>query len=186
LKIDLTLYKPEACVSKDATRPHLTRAYYDPEKKRICASDGYFLVVIPVTPSKGDTEGYLPDRALEEAREAQEGSLEATVLASAKAVDVVSTGTSYTRPDGGKFPDVDAVMKGAPRPGEDGCVTFGIDAELLRILANAIGAARRGQHRNIRITVRIPKSGKDMSDPVYIDAHGGASAGIGLLMPPRI
>jgi hypothetical protein len=127
VKID-TRYRPELVVSKDETRYNLTEPYLDAPAKRVVATDGHRLVVLPVEVDEGEGSRYVDRDLLRVARRWLGG--------------VVGGPTWPEDPSlaSAKFPDWKAVVP--KKPGEPGTVTIGLDLRLLEGILKALGPGK--------------------------------------------
>lgn len=171
-----SVYRIEDVASDDPIRQHVFHPYLDVEQKLLIATNGYSLAAVPVGVDEGDRSGPIPKAAIKSARTRKITS--ARIRAKKTLVDV-NGGPMYRR-GSATFPPWQQVMP-SWKEGDERTVTFGIDARLLLSLAQAIGSRRGG----VVITVRVPDSGSDMTDPVVVrvDSPNGE---IGLLMPRRV
>lgn len=144
MKIHKNIKIEEAC-SEDANRTALLAPYLAVEHKRLVASDGRIMAVIPVQPGDGDISGHIPIDAIVAARKAS-GEIHANGLVA------VQDGPTYARPDFGSFPEswkehiVETalrdygVMDGSPASGQVGLC---FDVNLLFALSRAIGCTAK-------------------------------------------
>lgn len=171
--------KIEGCASDDTTRTALANVYYEPERKRLMATDGHCAVILPVFPDEGDHAGPISADALKAARKAAGKSATlATVLANG--AQVVPGGPTFPRPPAVTFPPMDAVIP-AHRPRGKGTVTFAVNVDLLAQVAAAMGTT----HVTLTITRPDKKTGI-MLDPIVVlpNYKGvGPEGPLGLVMP---
>ena len=165
--------KVELCASKDATRLHLSGVHLNVETKRLVATDGERLVIVPCEVSDGDVSGLLPVAALVEARK-QDGQI------SANGAAVLSNGATFERPDA-TFPPYESIL--SPERGQ--AFTFGLNAQHLLDIAKALGADKGdyGKRRRPMITLTIDTN--DALAPIHVGNHRDPES-IGVLMPCRV
>lgn len=126
-------YKLEGVVAKSSRYPGATHVRLDVEGKRLLATNGHALAIVPCEPEEGDVSGAVTVEALKAARKA--GMVE-TRLACNGALEVPG-GASFPRPspEDAEFPKVDHVVhQGEP------VFRVAINAESLAKLAQALGA----------------------------------------------
>ncbi len=188
-------YVPELSASTDETRPQLCHVELDVAGKRLLATDGHRLVVIPCEPEAGDVSGPITAVALTAARKHAKAVAKAVpkyqrdkhdsrarihANGSLAVGDESNPGPTFPRPtrdEYSAYPPVDKVIPKNMTPGSDGTVTFGINARYLAELAKAMGA------ENIQVTVRI----SDALAPVIIrTSEGSSDAPLSVCMPVRI
>jgi hypothetical protein len=135
--------KIEKAVSKDATRPVLTRLYLRISERvtgrgrsrrvhregHLEATDTYKLVRVPVKIADDDVQGFIPVEALTRAR--KQKLPEITAAEGVRVGDV-----TFDRPADGTFPDAPSFIP------EDENIVFriGVNAVFLRELAEALGS----------------------------------------------
>jgi len=164
-------YKPELCASKDYTRPHLAHVELDIAHKRMVATDGHALVVVPVTVEEHDASGPISKDALVAARKAVKNTNGDAWIKANGALAVY--GATLDRPEARTFPPVDQVIP------KDRKATISLNAKLLKDIADALGA------KDGVITIGL--DGDD--DPIMV--WGGSSKGregepFAVLMPCRL
>lgn len=196
-------YEIERAISDDTSRPTLVHAHYDLERKRLCATDGHMMAIIPVEPQEGEAAGPVSGESIKAARKATAKMGIAEIHANGALA--VLAGPTFPRPrlDGLSFPPIDEVIP-SYKKGDEGTVTIGLDVELLMGLARAIGAGgKKKGARLVYLTIKLPAAKGldpdedepvlkrpseyqygDMLDPIIV---GGGVTGeeIALLMPVR-
>jgi DNA polymerase III sliding clamp (beta) subunit (PCNA family) len=170
--------RPEACASKDQTRPVLTCLHLrinEDGTATLEATDSYQAISIPVTVEEGDTEGLIPVEAVTEARKQGRGTKEVNLEANGKVI--APNGASWVRPEG-TFPKIPELI-----PAQLAEFEIGLNPTLLANMAKAFGAetvriqfcaGSNGMPDNLRPMVVTPRSG---------DLQGEAK---GILMPVRL
>lgn len=129
-------YKPELCACADETRVALQHVELDTEKKRLLATDGHRLVVVPCGVDIGDTRGPIPEAALVAARKAAKKAKHPTAQVVCNgAVKAPVAGQSFDRPNDRAFPPVDEVIPRDRKP------TIALNAKYLKEIADAIGSS---------------------------------------------
>jgi len=165
----------ELACSKDRNRLAISEPYFD--GKRILATTGTILAVIPVEYAEGetpDTEGYIPIKAIEHSKKTKK-TLKGNINLTDGEVKITSDETKYKRHDLGKYPSIDNII---PAESKDD-VTIKFNPQLLLNLALAIGSEGcvsltfnpKSELKPIKVT---PKS-SEMKNP-------GA---FGIIMPMR-
>jgi len=187
----------ERVVSKDATRPQLNHVYFDVEKKRLCATNGSVLAVVPVTHEHGDDGGMISADAVKAARKACRKDNETWLHPNGEVS--IKGGMRFPRPavpDGVSFPPIDPIlntMSGVGR-GEPGTVTVCLDVALLAELAKAIGrGGEKFQGVALTFRVKVETDAPDADrrtysvphDPIRVET-GRDDGACGLLMPCRL
>lgn len=164
----------EKCISSDITRLHLASAHLDVEKKRLVATDGHCMAIVPIETDDHDVTGPVSADALKAARKAAKTNNGDAVIV-ANGAQVVPNGPTYARPDlmGCKFPPYEQVIP-EYRTGADGTYTITFNVDLLAKVADAIGTAKNGI-----ITITC----KGALDPIVVQTS--ATEAIGVLMPAR-
>ena len=162
-------YKPENCISKDPTRPHLSNVFLDVAEKKMVATSGSFIVVIPVSVDATDHKGAVSAAALAAARKiGKANKTEAEIKANGA---LVVGGDTFARPDGSGFPHWRSCIP------ERRKLTVSFNAKLLLELARALGSKEE------IVTLDIGEA----NDPIIVygkDETDGAAYGV--LMPRRI
>ncbi len=132
-----TCYAPEKVVSKDKERPQLANPYLDVAAESVVATDGHRLVVVPVEIMHGDVSGYLSGDMLKVARKKNRKSVEADIR---DRKEIVPFDIEWPCPaEGCTFPDWQKVLPSF-KPGDPGTVTIGVNARLLKGIADALGS----------------------------------------------
>lgn len=167
MKIPLT--KIELACEKKANRYILNAVKYDVEGKRIIATDGYIVAVVPVEVEDGDVSCLIPVNAVTAMRKAK---LPKVTLNGHVRIDSTDGSQEFTFVTG-QYPNVDAAMPS----GEDyaGEPTITLDAEQLLRLAKAI---RSGDSAAVSLWI------KDASSVVLVRG-GKESEAFGAIMPKR-
>ena len=168
--------EPERCVSGDATRLHLCNLHLDVDAKRLCATDGHCLVVVPVEVQSGDTSGFVTPAALKAARKA--GKKGDTALGCNGSL-AIPNGAIFPRPsDSAQFPPWRQIVPQG-KPGDVGTMTFGFNARLLLEVAKGIGAAEN----HVQVTIPLPDRDDDFLEPILVT--GTDPDAFGVIMPVR-
>lgn len=121
--------------STDYTRPHLTSVFLDVENKRMYATDGRALAVVPCEVDVGDRSGMLPVEAVGRARRMKQPE-----IAARKRLARVGKEVMYTRPGASPVP-VDSVIPKF-KYGDAGTVSISLNPEFLLNAAKAIGRGK--------------------------------------------
>lgn len=160
--------------------PAIAHAGLDTARSVLAVTDGHYLIEVPVTDIEADTSGPLTAEALSTAVKQTPKSID-HVDVKANGSIVTRDGSSFARPDT-KFPIYTRVLEKAPKRGERGTLTFGIDAKFLALVAASLGSDR------VAITVSI----EDREKSVTVEAvHGDMksdtrfdnSGAVGIIMP---
>ena len=169
--------EPERCVSGDATRLHLCNLHLDVDAKRLCATDGHCLVVVPVEVQSGDTSGFVTPAALKAARKAFGKRTDTTLQCNGALA--IPAGATFPRPsDSAQFPPWRQIVPQG-KPGDAGTMTFGFNARLLLEVAKGIGAAEN----HVQVTIPLPDRDDDFLEPILVT--GTDPDTFGVLMPVR-
>lgn len=166
-------YKPEACASKDKERFNLVDPFYDVAGAVVVSTDGHRLVAVPVEVEPGESSGYVSRELLKVARKVvKQGDAEIRDKA-----EVVPFEIEWPCDQGRTFPDwrqaVPAWDERSP-----GTLTIGLNAKLLKGIADALGS-----EGIVAITVMVGEVDKA---PIRVRALGGDPGEIGILMPCRV
>lgn len=175
-------YQPELCASKDETRPHICHVEYDMEAKRLVATDGHRMVVIPCTPEDGEASGIITADALKAARKVDKKRHAARVHANGALVTgQASDGPTFVRPSRDTaFPPWKQVMP-KWKHGTEGTLTIGVNARYIADAAKALGAD------NVWLTVKLPEPGKAMLDPILVTTGESEDSDAScVVMPVRV
>lgn len=168
-------FKLDKIVSQDPTRPNLNSPYLDVDKKRLVATNGYCLVMVPVEEVDQDTKGMIPLDAL---RAAGKGRMRSEIVANG---DVKVLGVSYPRPQD-KFPPIGHVLPRFKEGAEGTITTIGVDAQYIADLAKAMNA------KQVKITINIDPENPRLAvetDPMLVEPiHPNGATGV--LMPCRV
>ncbi len=177
----------ERIVCTDVTRPHLTSVYLDTAKRRVCATNGHMLAIVPTREINAhDTDGPVTPDAIKAARKRDLLKVTADVDIVANGSLVLANGTSMPRPEPVKFPPVDQVIP-SYRADDKGdheappTVTVSFNVNYLLDLARAIGAHKGSA--TVTLTFPMPNAERGMLDPIVVE--GGDEGAIGVLMPYR-
>ena len=167
----------EQCAGKNDVRHYLNHPYLDTENKRLIATDGHCLAVVPVELSEGDTSGPVSADALKAARKTITGISRVPYRTEAEIVCngglEVTDGPTFPRPDldGSKYPDIERIT-----PDKEGRICFGVKAQYLADVAKAIANSKYGG-----VTLWI-----DPKDPTAAILLEGENDAYGVVMPMRI
>ena len=168
-------YRPEACASKDKERFGLTDPYLDVEGRAVVATDGYRMVAIPVEVDDQDVSGYVARDLLKVARKkCKKEDFEAEIR---ERKELVPQGIEYPPDDARTFPDWRKVLPSFSE-GEPGTVTIGLNANLLKGIADALGGAGV-----VALTVKVDSL---ETSPIRVRALSGNEREIAVLMPCRV
>lgn len=169
--------KVELIASKDVTLQHLMHAHLDAEKKRLVATDGHRMVIVPVTVEKGDDSGSIPVDAIKQARKLAGKSRDEAQVKANGAI-VLESGATMPRPKV-DFPPYEQVVP-SYRPGTGGTVTIAFNARYLHELAQALGT------EHVELTFKVVRAGARIVDPIIVGRNGSryeAKDPLGVLMP---
>lgn len=171
-------HKIELCASHDECRPHLLHPQLDVENKRLMATDGHRLVILPVELDDGDVSGPVSREAIKAARKGPLAKSKAggVIAINANGSLAIEQGPTFPRPDNESFPPVDKVVPN----GKNHTVVVGLNARYLWEIAQALGTV------NVRIEIAPAEAGKPMLDPIVVTTNGDRDAGVGVLMPVRV
>jgi len=137
--------KIEAVVAKVASRFSIEGVLYQPERKRLCATDGCTLAIIPVEPEEGDKACIIPAEAFKAARRLKPPvvyhvSIDTSgddIVVGIKVGDEFVGPKSLFAPLEGQFPDVEHMYDNyVPVLGTE--PIFSLDITLLTKLAEAM------------------------------------------------
>ena len=181
MKMDKS-HKIENCISPDTTREHLCKAYLDTEKKRLVATDGHMMAVVPVIVEEGDVSGFVTADAIKTARKVKVNPEVSIHCNGALAID---NGPTFARPTDGQFPPYEQVMP-EYRQGDAGTITIGLNAGYLHDLMQALGSPKSGIV-SLTIPVKVGEDGKlDAGLEPIVVGTSNAGGAVGVLMPARV
>lgn len=182
-------YAPEKVSSKDKNRPQLAHPYLDVDAGKVVATNGHSLVAVPVDVDGHDVSGYLAGELLKIARRTcGKDVVEAEIRDRTRIVphDIEWPCNTTT---GCTFPDWRKVLPSF-KPGDPGTVTVGVDARLLRQIADALGG-----EGGVTMTFRLDSvnADKGVSDEgvvlepqIIVRSRFGRDGEVGVLMPLRL
>lgn len=165
----------ELAASTEESRYTLRAVKFDVEGKRIMATDGHILAIVPCEPAEGDHSSLIPLDAMKAIRTMERASkhVPVQVTTNGKITAKGGGGTSEFEAMEGQFPNVDMVV---PKDGA-WTLTIGLDAELLYKLAKAI--TPKGEGLIVKLQIKDGQS----SVKVTTSKLEGA---IGVIMPCRV
>ena len=164
--------KFEKAVNTKEVRSYIADAHFD--GKRLLATDGHIMLVIPVEVDDGDVAGPVPAEAVKQARRSKADDI---FLAKDK---VITGGVTFPRENKGKYPDVDQVIKGA----HDGVgkPDLTLNAKLMHDLA--LGLCSDTKYPIIKVWFKRDEKGEiDKNSPLRFESAKGSDDGFGLIMP---
>ncbi len=169
-------HKPEACVSRDETRPSLAQMHLDIDAKVIVATDGHMLVKIPVQIDAADHSGPVPVQALKAAR-TEAGRGRGEVAMSLNGACVLPSGAQFPRGEVGPFPDYNQVIPTARVP-----LRIGFNAAMLATLAQAMGTD------GVVLTFDLAEVSANAAyiAPILVKPNESDNGALGVLMPMRV
>lgn len=174
-------YKPELCASGDESRQHLFNVHFDAEKKRLVATDGHRLVMVPCEPEEHDATGWITEDALKLARKDAKKQRDGKAQLGANGA-LVTSGCSMERPkssaDGGEdFPPYQKIIPTYDPKAKD-ITQIGLSAVLLHGIMKALGST----HGNVVLTMRGPL------DPILVTMTRDTkdAEALAVLMPTRL
>lgn len=165
-------YKPELCVSKDFARPNLQHVFLDTNNKKLVATDGQRMCILPCSTEETDTSGHIPSEALKEARKSAKAYKNPDLTISANGSAQVEN-NSYARPDKGPFPPWQRVEPKF-KEGDKGTTSICLNANLLASLTEALGS----KSGIVTLTFQDPEE----LGPILVNPSGDQEA-YGVLMP---
>lgn len=195
MKLNKTYRIEEACWAEKGREP-LQAPHLDVENKRLVATDGRIMAILPVHPEEGDMSGPVPIEAIQASRKARE-------RIHCNGLVAVEGGPTYARPDLGTFPALwkDITDKGvtewfAQETKAAGSVHLALDVDLLMSLAKALGKDAKASIVHLRfnadaglctgpILVTLAKT----VPPEHVDGENEGEIRqkpLGILMPCRV
>jgi hypothetical protein len=178
MKIDRKIQIEKAC-STDEMRPTLLAPYLDlsleGKSPRLVATDGHIMAALHVEPSEDDTTGWVSIDALKAMRKIKGAAASEAAVICNGSCQVHPNGASFPRPEAGGriFPDFEAIINDTR--GLERKATISLNADLLKRLADAMGA------RDSVLTLEIAGP----ADAVLVTGAGCHADDIGLIMPVR-
>jgi len=171
--------KLQVVASKENSRFAINGIYLDTEEKRLVATNGKCMAIIPAEIEEGDTTAILNAELWTEKRKKNE-PIEAKVNGSA----VMPNGKTFQHLDG-QFPSYKDVI-----PTFEGkkTVKFSLDPSLLMDLAHAMGFNRTDEYgQGITLEMEVNEDGENTGSPILItnkiDFEFTKEKAKGLLMP---
>jgi hypothetical protein len=171
--------KIESAASKGESRYTLRAVQLDVERKRMMATDGHILAIVPVEVTEADHSGLIGLDVLKSLRAMQK-------RAKSVPVEVMVNGKVTAEGNGeraeyelvtGQFPNMDMVV---PKVATDAPCTFSFNMELLVRLVDALKARDTGKYASGRI---VSLYVKDNNSAVLVKVAD--SEGTGMIMPCR-
>ena len=174
----LPVGKIEQAASTEESRCTLKAVKLDVENKRMMATDGHILAIVPVEVDATDHSGLLSVDSMKQIRAMQRRSksIPVNIAVNGKATATGKSETSEFELVTGQFPNVDAVIPTGEKYEGPATVCFNVD--LLVRLAKALGADEAHQGTIVQLWI------KDASSPVLVKTSENPEA-IGVLMPYR-
>ncbi len=161
----------EQCAGKSDVRDYLNNPYLDTENKRLIATNGHCVAVVPVELSEGDTSGPVSAEALKAARKTLSQLREAEIVCNSGLE--VRTGPAFPRPNCDlKLPDIDRIT-----PDKKGRICVGVRAQYLADVAKAIANQKYGG-----VALWIDPENSETAS-ILLEGENGA---YGVVMPMRI
>lgn len=164
----------ELAAGTEQSRYTLQAVKLDVANKRMLATDGHILAIVPVEVSETDHDGLLTVDSIKQARKLHK---------SAKGISEMSVNGKFTVKTGaqsaefdlttGQFPNVDAVVRKCEGPPT---ITFNVD--LLLRLAKAVAEKKYDGTRVVSLWI------KGANDSIIVKGEIGNEA-VGVLMPCR-
>lgn len=171
--------KIEAAAATEASRYTLQAVKLDVQQKRLMATDGHILAVIPAEVSADDHSGLISLETFKNIRGMEKRcKLAVEVKLNGKVTAESPTGERLEHEYAtGTFPNVDMVI-----PKFDGPATISFDVKLLLRLAEALKSEPMGKHEPGFVSLWI----KDVNSPILVKSTKSEDKGaIGVLMPCR-
>lgn len=167
-----------ASQDKNRNRYALTAVKLDVENKRMIASDGYILAIVPTDVDAQDHSGLLSVDSIKRIRAMQkrEKSIPVNIAVNGKAVATGKGETSEYELVTGQFPNVDILIPKGEK--YEGAPTICFNVDLLMRLAKALGADESYQGSVVKLWI------KDGSSPILVKTDKNKDA-IGVLMSCR-
>ena len=174
----LPVGKIEQAASTEESPYTLKAVKLDVENKRMMATDGHILAIVPVEVDATDHSGLLSVDSMKQIRAMQRRSksIPVNIAVNGKATATGKSETSEFELVTGQFPNVDAVIPTGKKYEGPATVCFNVDS-LVR-LAKALGADEAHQGTIVQLWI------KDASSPVLVKTSENPEA-IGVLTPCR-
>lgn len=165
-------YEIDRIVSADTTRPALTHAYLNTDARRLIATDGHVMAVLPVEIGEHDVSGFVSVDAIKAARKSAPKG--APVEIAAIGALAVKDGPTFPRPgDGLRFPQYEQVLPSFQR-GDEGTVSVALNLDYLLDLAQAIGAHKseigKVSNRSVILTLKTESDGRFLG-PIVVEKN---------------
>jgi hypothetical protein len=184
---------PELAVISEyeTTRPFLRHAWLDVAGKRLAATNGHLMIVVPCEVADLDVDGFVTVEAIEFARKALRRKGVGSEIAIGCGARLECDGASFDRPTVsqiGNFPPFAEVIP-TWRPGADGTVTFAVDANYIKRLANILGDGADNEDRSamVKLTMKLPGDEPRMYSPFFVTSNDDEPGdAVGVLMPCKV
>lgn len=168
----------EQAVSPDQSRFTIGGVLLDVEAKKLIATDGHILAVIPADIEDNDHRGIIPTEAMQTARKMSKAAkADATIQVNGKANITAGNQQASFDLETGNFPRYQEVMAKMEGP-----ATVSFNVNLLLRLAKALDnrdASDKRHKKEIIVSLWI----KDSQSSIGVSASGSENAGV--LMPCR-
>jgi DNA polymerase III sliding clamp (beta) subunit (PCNA family) len=168
-----------AAASPYESRYTLKAVKLDVENKRMLATDGHILAIVPTEVADTDHSGLIAVDSFKQIRAMQKRAktIPVNIAVNGKAVATGKGETAEYELVSGQFPNADAAIpKGATY---EGAPTIGLNVDLLMRLAKALGADEAHQGTIIKLWI------KDGSSAVLVKTDENPEA-VGVIMPVRV
>jgi DNA polymerase III sliding clamp (beta) subunit (PCNA family) len=171
--------KIELAASLDESHYTLKAVKLDVENKRMLATDGHILAIVPTEVADTDHSGLIAVDSFKQIRAMQKRakSVPVTIAVNGKAVATGRGETAEYELVSGTFPNADAVIPKGEK--YEGAPTIGLNVDLLMRLAKALGADEAHQGAVVKLWI------KDGNSVVLVKTDENPDA-IGAIMPVRV
>lgn len=164
----------EQAASTEKSRYTLSAVKLDVTNKRMMATDGHILAIVPVEVSETDHDGLLTIDSIKQARKMHKSAKNISEMAvNGKFIVKAGSQQAEFELETGQFPNADAVI-----PKFAGPATITLDVEKLMRLAKAIKEKNYGGERIVSLWI------KDANSGILVKGSDDGDA-LGVLMPCR-
>lgn len=176
--------KVESIVSDDKARLVLSQPYLDRENGVVVSTNGKAMAIVPVECDETDVSGHIPVEMVKLSRKTAWGKLTVGEMSvgqeSVRVKDV-----SVKRPELGTYPKWEQVIPKAEPEGKAKRIRFGINAEMLRSLSQALGSDE------VSLEIEFDTEGRykdEVCAAIRVQPLGAPESGraYGVIMPMRL
>ena len=174
MKTNLTKKQVGSLCSKDGLKPALNGLYYEPNKKRLTATNGHALISYKVESCENESTAVIPTEVFK-----TKAKDNCKYYINCEASRISDEGKANYNLIDEQYPDVDSVQ-----PSYDNSIEYGVNLELLKKLCDAV-PKDSNNHKFIKLTINLDRNDTAIKFKQYSNADED-SLYSGLIMPIRI